>query len=127
MGREVTAGFVGRGPGRPGGRWRGAAPARMDTGGSGPERVVVGPEGGEGRPGGLGAGAWPEVHTQVGEGDPGVATTLPRPGWVRRSRDRLVTQGDGLKCAWFCLLQGEMVGGGGMNSSPLRRNAFIYV
>lgn len=60
-GRQVTAGFVGRQRGRPGGRWRGAAPARAGTGGRGPERVVVGTEG-EGRPGGLGAGAWPEVH-----------------------------------------------------------------
>lgn len=84
-GREVTAGFVGREPGRPGGSWRGAAPGRAGAGGRGPERVVVGPEGeGEGRPGGPGA-LEPEVHAQVGEGDPGVATTLPGPGWVRRS------------------------------------------
>lgn len=86
----------------------------MDTGGRGPERMVVGPEG-EGRPGGLGAGAWPQVHTQVGEGDPGVATTLPRPGWVRRSRGRLVTQGDGLQCAWV-LSAPKRDGWGKMNS-----------
>lgn len=53
--------LCGRQRGRPGGSWRGAAPARVGAGGRGPERVVVGTEG-EGRPGGLGPGARPEVH-----------------------------------------------------------------
>lgn len=70
--------LCGRQRGRPGGRWRGAAPARAGTGGRGPERVVVGTEG-EGRPGGLRPGALAR-GAQVGEGDPGVATTLLRPG-----------------------------------------------
>lgn len=60
-GRRVTAGFVADNEEGPAGRWRGAAPARVGAGGRGPERVVVGTEG-EGRPGGLGAGARPEVH-----------------------------------------------------------------
>jgi hypothetical protein len=71
--------LCGRQRGRPGGRWRGAAPVRVGAGGRGPERVVVGTEG-EGRPGGLGAGAGPDVHRWGREGDPGEATTLRRHG-----------------------------------------------